>query len=208
MPDGEERPIAFASRTLSTAEKKYAQLEKVALALVYGMKQFHKYLVSGEFTLVTDHRPLLKILGPYEGVPTLAAARLQRRALLLSAYKYKLMFKSRVDDKAADLLSRLPIPMQVIDLNEEIYHVDYYDQLRVTATEIARKTQRDSILRKVYEYTRCGWRTSGDPCLESYARQSQSCQSIMDAYSGRVEYLYQRHYVGWWQKKFMMNILE
>ena len=172
MPDGEERPIAFASRTLSTAEKKYAQQEKDALALAYGVKQFHKYLVGREFTLVTDHRPLLKILGPYEGVPTLAAARLQRSALLLSAYNYKLKFKSGVDNKEADLLSRLPIPMQVIDPNEEIYHVDYCDQLPVTVTEIARENQRDPILRKAYEYTRSGWRISGDPCLEPYARRS------------------------------------
>ena len=77
MPDGEERLIAFASRTLSTAEKKYAQLVKEALALVYKVRQFHKYLVGREFMLVTDHRPLLKILGPYEGVPTLEAAQLQ-----------------------------------------------------------------------------------------------------------------------------------
>ena len=62
--------------------------------------------------------------------------------------------------------------MQVIDPNEEIYHVDYCDQLPVTATKIARETQRDSILRKVYEYTRSGWTTSGDPCLELYARRS------------------------------------
>ena len=140
MPDGEERPIAFASRTLSTTEKKYVQLEKEALALVYEVKQFYKYLVGREFTLFTDHRPLLKILGRYEGVPTLAVTRLQRRALLLSAYNYKLEFKSGVDNKEADLLTRFPIPMQVLDSNEEIYHVDYCDQLPVTATEIARET--------------------------------------------------------------------
>ena len=69
MSDGEKRPIAFASRTLSTAEKKYTQLEKEALALVYGLKQFYKYLVARECTLFTDHRPLLKILGPYESGP-------------------------------------------------------------------------------------------------------------------------------------------
>ena len=116
--------------------------------------------MSREFTFVTDHRPLLKILGPYEGVPTLAAARLQRWALLLSAYNDKLKFKSGVENKEADLLCKLPIPMKVIDPNEEIYHVEYCDQLPVTATEIARETQRDTILRKAYEYIRSGWRIS------------------------------------------------
>ena len=140
--------------------------------MVYGVKQFHKYLVGRKFTFVTDHRPLLKILGPYEGVPTLAASRLQRWALLLSAYNDKLKFKSEVDNKEADLLCKLPIPMKVIDPNEEIYHVEYCDQLPVTATEIARETQRDTILRKAYEYTRSGWRISEDQCLEPYARRS------------------------------------
>ena len=136
------------------------------------MKQFHKYLVGKEFTLDTDNRPLLKIVGPYEGVPTFTEARLQRWALHLSAYNYQLKFKSGVDNKDADLLSRLPIPMQIIDPNEEIYHVDYCDQLPATTTEIARETQRDPILRKAYEYTQSGWRTSRDPCLETYARRS------------------------------------
>ncbi len=38
LHDGTERPIAFASHTLSTAEKNYAQVEKEALALVFGIK--------------------------------------------------------------------------------------------------------------------------------------------------------------------------
>ena len=89
IADGTGRPIPFASRTRSQAEGKYAQLEKEALALIFGVRQFHKYLVGRQFTLVTDHRPLLRILGPHVGVPTLAAARLQRWALILSAYDYE-----------------------------------------------------------------------------------------------------------------------
>lgn len=77
-PDSSERPIAFASRTLTKSEKNFAQLEKEALSLVYGIKKFHQYLYGCKFILITDHKPLLSILGPTSGIPSLAAARLQR----------------------------------------------------------------------------------------------------------------------------------
>ena len=85
-PDGSERPISFAPRTLTPSERNYAQQ---ALSLVYGVKRFHQYLYGRQFTLVTDHKPLTAILGSKKGVPSLAAARLQHWALLLSTYSYK-----------------------------------------------------------------------------------------------------------------------
>ena len=78
MDNGEERPIAFVSRSLTKSETNYAQLEKEALALIFGVKKFHKYLYGRSFTLVTDQRPLVTILGPTQAVPLLAAARMQR----------------------------------------------------------------------------------------------------------------------------------
>ena len=83
-PDSSERPVAFASRTLTSAEWIYAQLEKEAFALVYGVKHFHQYLYGRMFTLVTHHKPLTTILNPRKGIPSLAAARLQRWAIILS----------------------------------------------------------------------------------------------------------------------------
>ena len=54
MPDGTERPIGFASRSLSVAQRNYSQLEKEALAIVFGVQRFHSYLVGHHFELVTD----------------------------------------------------------------------------------------------------------------------------------------------------------
>lgn len=70
-PDGTERPIA--SRTRAPSEHNYAQLEKEALALVQGVKQFPAYLYGHRFGLVTDHMPLMTILSPGHSIPHLAA---------------------------------------------------------------------------------------------------------------------------------------
>ena len=86
LPDGSEKPISFASRTLSPSEKNYSQLEKEALSLTFGVKKIHQYLYGRKFTLITDHKPLTAIFGAKKGIPTLATARLQRWALLLSAF--------------------------------------------------------------------------------------------------------------------------
>ena len=56
--DGMDQPIAFASRTLSKAEQRYAHLDKEGLAIVWGVKKFHQYLFGRLFTIVSDHKPL------------------------------------------------------------------------------------------------------------------------------------------------------
>ena len=109
MPNGSERPIAYASRTLSSTEKKYAQVEKEALSLIFGVKRFHQFLYGKPITLVTDHKPLPAILGPKKGIPLLAAARMQRWELLLSGYSYDIHFRPTTAHGNADCLSRLPL---------------------------------------------------------------------------------------------------
>ena len=58
IEDGTDRPVAYASRTLTTAEKRYSQLERERLAVVFGTKKFHNYLYGRPFEIQSDHKPL------------------------------------------------------------------------------------------------------------------------------------------------------
>lgn len=88
LEDGSSKPIAFASRTLTPTEQKYAQLDKEALAIVFGVKRFHLYLAGRKFVIVSDHRPLQHLFSESKPVLAMASARIQRWALTLSAYDY------------------------------------------------------------------------------------------------------------------------
>ena len=107
LPEGGvERPSeSHLYNILSSSERNYSQIDKEALALVYGVKKFQAYLYGRKFTLVTDHKPLTSIFGPRKGVPAVAAARLQRWSLLLSAYNYDIEFRPTAAHGNADALS-------------------------------------------------------------------------------------------------------
>ena len=105
--EGTERPVAFASRTLTEVEQNYAQIEKEALAIIFGVKRFHLYLYGRKFLLLMDHKPLTTISGPKTGLPMVAASRLQRWALVLSAYQYDVKIRATEEHGNVDGLSRL-----------------------------------------------------------------------------------------------------
>ena len=183
--DGSERPIAYASRTLSKSEQQYSQLEKEALSIIFGVKRFHSFLYGRPFTLVTDHKPLTTIFHPGRSTPTLAAARLQRWAITLSAYRYSIQFKNTLEHANADAFSRLPIKCST--RGEEMNGADYdtcfnlsqISSLPVTAAKVAKETSADPVLKKVVLYVRKGWpERSKDPDVQAYwnRRQQYSLQ--------------------------------
>jgi hypothetical protein len=104
--------------------------------------KFHDYLYGWKFLLLTDHKPLLKILGPKAGLPTLAAARLQRWALILAAYTYEIQYQKSEQHSNADALSRLPVDV----VSNPIHRASYLEDLPLAARELAKKTDRDPVL--------------------------------------------------------------
>ena len=168
LPDGSEHPIAFASRTLTSSERKYAQVEKETLSLIFGVKRFHSYLYGRHFTIVTDHKPLTAILGPKKGIPPLAAARLQRWVWILSAYQYKIQFRPTGDHGNADGLSLTGIPPEDVNSDPKIFNVSQMEALPVSVRQLRATTASDRMLSKVFRYTKRGWPHRVLQCLRPF----------------------------------------
>ena len=162
-PNGEEHPIAYASRTLSPAEKKYSQIEKEALSLVYGVKKFHQYLWGRQFNLITDHRPLLTLFGEHKGLPTMAAARIQRWAIVLSAYDYHIVYCQSEKHGNADGLSRVPLSetkdsgTEAMSAYIDALMCEHLEEAPLNARQIATATRKDRELSQLHRYIMEGW---------------------------------------------------
>ena len=108
--DGVDRPVYFVSRSLTEVERRYSQVEREALALVFAVKKFHFYLWGQKFKLITDHKPLLGLFSNNKNIPTMASGRIQRWSLILQSYHFDLVHCSGKLLGSADTLSRLPLP--------------------------------------------------------------------------------------------------
>ena len=74
MSNGEERPIAYASRTLNSPEKGYSQIEKEGLAIIFGVKKFHNYIYGRHFQIESDHKPLYYLFNEAKPIPRMASS--------------------------------------------------------------------------------------------------------------------------------------
>ena len=160
FPDGSKKPITFASRTFSKAERNYSQIEKEALSIVYAIKKFHQYLFGRHFYLYTDHKPLLGLFSEDKAIPNMAVARMQRWALLLSAYDYTLKYKAGRENSNADFFSRYPSEdeNEYSKVNNNVYITELVTS-PVKAAEISSFSQRDHIITRVIESVKSGWST-------------------------------------------------
>lgn len=73
--NGQELPVAMASRTLHSHERRYSQLDKEATSIMFGITKFHNYLMGRHFLIVTDHKPLLGIFNPRKPMSNMLSPR-------------------------------------------------------------------------------------------------------------------------------------
>lgn len=156
------RPIAYASRLMTETEKRYAQIEKEALAAIWACEKFTTYILGMKFLIETDHKLLVPLLGSkhLDNLPS----RILRFRLRLSRFSYDI---SHVPGKllyTADALSREPSPSSVNDvrLQEEAEALMELSVATLPAGEERRNEYReaeseDSTCAKVIELCRQRW---------------------------------------------------
>ena len=178
MPDGSEKPIGYASRTLNKAEKNYSQLEKEGLSLVFGIKKFYPYVFGRSFELVTDHKPLLGLLGEARSTSPQASARVRRWSLYLSMFEYTLKFRKTEAHANADALSRLPLPVTSLKTGptELVLLTQHLQGSPVSAEQIREQTAKDPILAPVVQFLKQGWPMSmekSSPLMPFFKKRSE-----------------------------------
>ncbi|XP_046404146.1 uncharacterized protein K02A2.6-like [Ischnura elegans] len=115
-----------------------------------------------------DAQVLRRILGPKVGIPTLAASRLQRWAIILAAYDYNVIYRKTVEN--ADMLSRLPLPTEMMEDTECIVQIES----PLNTLEIQVSTEQDTPLQKVKTYTLSGWPEQNEESLKPcFIRRSE-----------------------------------
>ena len=129
------------------------------------MKRLHQYLYGRSFTLRTDHKPLLKIFGGKDGLPSVSVARLQKWAVILSSYDYTIQHISGNNNVIADCLSRLPVPLSAAQ-EEKIaksicgVQCDPCQDMPISSAMVAKESARDPTISKVLQHVCNGWPSS------------------------------------------------
>ena len=118
----------------------------------------------------------MSVFSPKKDVPSIAAARIKRWALLLSAYDYHIVYRQSRAHGNADGLSRLrqtgrPPPDEV---EGAVFQFSISERAPINAQRVASETRRDPLLSRVYSKVAEGWRHDNeddDSALSSFKRK-------------------------------------
>ncbi|XP_055005269.1 uncharacterized protein K02A2.6-like [Boleophthalmus pectinirostris] len=120
--DNTECIVAFASRTLTPAERRYSTTEKEALACVWAVERWRTYVWGRRFTLRTDHQALTTLLNT-KGMNR-AGMRIARWSARLMCFQYDIEYRPGNQNVLADCLSRVPLESTSLTESEPDLYVE------------------------------------------------------------------------------------
>lgn len=189
MADGSERPIAYASKSMNSTERSYPQVDREALAIVWGVKKFFQYLYGRKFTIITDNKPLFHIFAPNALLPKFTLSRCCNYASFLANFNYEIQLKTSSENSNADYLSRTVSKENSLDAVNllSITEKDDFDQfiqqqirqMPITADDIASETKRDLELSPILSALQDGRNLSSIGCTGNELNYTQSCGCIL-----------------------------
>ncbi|XP_048236731.1 uncharacterized protein K02A2.6-like [Haliotis rufescens] len=135
LQDG--KPVTYASKSLTTTEVNYAQIEKEMFAILFGCKRFHQYVYGRHVKVESDHKPLISIMKKPLAV---APARLQRMMLQLQKYDLTVEHRPGKEIVVADTLSRKSVPDTYPHLSEGM---DAHVHMIVSNVPVSEKRMED-----------------------------------------------------------------
>ena len=116
LSNSNDKPVAYASRTLNKAETNYCTIERELLAITWAVKKFRPYPFGRCFDIFTDHRPLIYLFGMAN-----PSSRLTKFRLLLEEYDFTVKYIKGKENVTADALSRIEISSEELkNLTQEV----------------------------------------------------------------------------------------
>ena len=100
----EGQPVVYASRTLTDTERRYSNIERELLGVVFGLERLHHYTFGKPIMVETDHQPLTSI---WKKTIAISSPRLQRLLLRLAQYDVHIEYLRGKENVIADALSRV-----------------------------------------------------------------------------------------------------
>lgn len=157
------RPVYYCSKTLSDSEKRYAQIEKEALAVTWACERLEQFLLGSKFEILTDHKPLIVVLASKE--INKLSNRLQRFRMRLLKFNYTINYVPGKTFYIPDALSRAPLS----DGNKDgdVIHCDSEVYINAVVSEVSKEmlsSQRiyeeqilDKQIDQIKQYIIDGW---------------------------------------------------
>ena len=151
------RPVAYASRSLSDTEQRYAQIEKEMLAIVFALEKFNQYTFGRHVRVSSNHKPLESILSRPLAV---APRRLQGMMMRLQKYTFEVTYEHGKNMHLADTLSRAYLPTEGNLQDREFEYINMVSYLPIAEErleEIRRETRNDPSLQELKCVITLGW---------------------------------------------------
>ena len=189
------KPVAYASRSMTETERRYAQIEKEALAITWACEKFSDYILGKVIAIETDHKPLVPLLGTkhLDSLPP----RVLRFRLRLDQFDYTISHVPGKQLYTADTLSRAPVPSVKHDTElEELAellmetHIAHLPASKGRLETYRTAQSSDPTCSLLMQYCREGWpeKNLEDPMLKPYweVRGEMTLGENLLLYGGRI----------------------